>query len=112
MKVDVYKNSQGKEITYIDHGIAYVGNLIFDATIEVTGEIKRWSPFLSVEKNGDMFTFKCPVCGSENCERPDKLYSDPHFWQGHYICSYCGSGEYCYHGDCFTREKQNNLFNE
>lgn len=53
--------------------------------------------------------FKCPYCGSENCDRKvnGQRVDDRHFWQGNYRCSDCGAekdkdGPFYYASDCFV----------
>ena len=84
-------------------------------------EIIRWKPFRAIYTSYDgrfkvTVKFKCPYCGSGNCDRRTKRtksrVDDRHFWQGHFRCSDCGAeldknGEPFYYASaCFINVRE------
>lgn len=124
MKASLYKGSEKNGRIYYVHlndgidGTKMIGDdgkpLAFVKKETLKGEIVTWKPFRAFIRGNKQMKFSCPHCGSENCERPNKNFSDPNFWQGHFICSECGKGEFCYYSDCFVEsvrdEEQLSLF--
>lgn len=124
MKIRIYKGLQKNGIpmylwtnenVYSVDEIDEFGNpFIFVGMDTINGDIVSWKPFLAVMENGTQRTFICPSCGSKSCERENKNFSDPSYYQGYFKCSACGVDGFCYYSECFKRlnivEKQLSLF--
>lgn len=76
----------------------------------------RWKPFLAIGEADSYFPrrivhFRCPICGSSDCERPAGERSGDCFLAGRFMCSRCGATEhqgeeFNYYGPCWEKVEE------
>lgn len=92
----------------------------------INEKIQSWVPFCYRFTDGPPYiehiiTFKCPHCGSRNCQKKPGSVDFDNFWSGHFVCSDCGATHgtdgkvFNYYHSCFShgiirKPKQLTLF--